>query len=116
MRGLDKIRLLSDDLVHGDFRTANFRFASGRLLAVIDNDTAGPGSRCLDLATVLLEAHTRGSAKFARIVGQQGLTEFGSSVLTVCLAWQVLEMVYFGLHRWPRSELDRYCSACIQVL
>jgi len=116
VQGLDRFGLPSDDLVHGDFRTANFRFAHGRLVAVIDNDTAGPGCRCLDLATVLLEAHVRGSATAARVIGQHGLTRFGSRVLTVCLAWQVLEMAYFGLQRWPRSELDRYCSACIDML
>lgn len=115
-QGFDKFRLPSNDLVHGDFRTANFRFARGRLLAVIDNDTAGPGCRCLDLATVLLEAQMRGSAKAARVIGQHGLARFGSRMLTVCLAWQVLEMAYFGLRRWPRSELDRYCSACIDLL
>ena len=116
VRGFHKVRLRSDDLVHGDFRTANFRFAGGRMLAVIDNDTAGPGCRCLDLATVLLEAHTRGSPHAARVLGQYGLVRFGSRVLTVCLAWQALEMAYFGLRRWPQFELDRYCSACTDLL
>ena len=116
VRGLDRVRLPSDDLVHGDFRTANFRFAGGRLLAVIDNDTAGPGCRCLDLAAVLLEAHTRGSARAARVLGEQSLAWFGSKVLTVCLAWQVLEMAYFGLRRWPPPELDRFCSTCMDLL
>lgn len=97
-------RLPDGDLVHGDFNTANLLVRDGRLVAIVDIEAIGPGTRVVDYAWLLREAYSEHApAADKALIQQAGQGIAGRGVLAKCAAATALDIVAFE-HR--RGEID----------
>jgi hypothetical protein len=97
-------RLPNEDLVHGDFGTANLLVRDGRLVAIVDIEAIGPGTRVVDYAWLLREAYSEQAPDSDKaLIQQAGQNIAGRGVLAKCAAATALDIVAFA-HR--RGEID----------
>jgi hypothetical protein len=98
------VALPTADVVHGDFHSDHVLVLDGRVSGVVDFEAAGCGTRAIDLAVLLgwdyddLDPTAR-----ARLYGR--IRDVGGSAgLTICLAYQILNMVAYAIeHRTPAA-------------
>lgn len=108
-------RLPNEDLVHGDFGTANLLVRDGRLVAIVDIEAIGPGTRVVDYAWLLREAYSEHAPDADKaLVQRAGQNIAGRGVLAKCAAATALDIVAFE-HR--RGEIDHTdLIACMHQL
>jgi len=107
---LGHVALPADDAVHGDMGTYNI-LVDQDAIAIIDIAACGPGTRALDYAWLLRQAHhERAPAGILRSIRTAGQNVAGTDVFTVCLM-AVIEMAAFSAQRGhpdaARQELRR---------
>jgi hypothetical protein len=106
--------------VHGDFYETQIHVHNGRLIGLLDVDTAGPGDRLDDLACLLghlsvLAQMDRHRAPAINALGARYLAEFGRTVDAADLRCRIAAVVMSlatGPHRvqepgWPESTARR---------
>jgi hypothetical protein len=97
-------QLPEGDLVHGDFGTANLLVRDGRLVAIVDIEAIGPGTRVVDYAWLLREAYAVNAPDADKsLVQQAGQGIAGRGVMAKCVAATALDIVAFE-HR--RGDID----------
>jgi len=105
-------RLPDGDLVHGDLGTGNLLVRDGRLVAIIDTDAMGPGTRVVDYAWLLREAYQEHvAAEDKALVQLAGQSVAGRGVLAKCAAATALDIVAF---EHGRGEID--CTDLIDCM
>ncbi|WP_377273481.1 phosphotransferase family protein [Peterkaempfera sp. SMS 1(5)a] len=88
-----QVELPTGDLVHGDFRLQNTLFRSERVVAVIDIEAFGSGTRAYDYATLLtVDDVDPAGWELTRLAGEQVA---GPGVLAHCFALVALELADF---------------------
>jgi aminoglycoside phosphotransferase (APT) family kinase protein len=86
----------SGDLVHGDLGTPNVLVDDNRLIAVIDVEALGSGTRVIDLASVLREGYLwRGHADALVQLHRAAEAIAGPEVLAICTAASVFAVLAF---------------------
>ncbi|MFB7763310.1 MULTISPECIES: phosphotransferase [Streptomyces] len=94
-----QVELPSEDLVHGDFRLDNVLLRWGRVVAVIDIEALGSGTRAFDYATLLtVDDMDRTGWDLTRAAGEQVA---GPGVLAHCFTLVALDLVDFVRQRNP---------------
>jgi aminoglycoside phosphotransferase (APT) family kinase protein len=101
-----RVSLPGGDLVHGDLGTENILVRDGRIVAVIDTEAVGRGTRVGDLARILREGYMwRGDPPALERLLTAGLNIADPGVLLVCTAATVFSVSAFVLdssvHGWP---------------
>ena len=105
-------RLPDGDLVHGDLSTGNLLVRDGRLVAIVDTDAMGPGTRVVDYAWLLREAYSEHvPAEAKALVQLAGQSVAGRGVLAKCAAATALDIVAF---EHGRGEID--CTDLIDCM
>ncbi|GAB3427436.1 aminoglycoside phosphotransferase/kinase family protein [Flindersiella endophytica] len=104
LTGYGDIALPAGDLVHGDFNTCNVLAHDGEITGVIDLEAFGSGTRAVDYAWLLREAHVRGAEPEAiAMIRRAGEAVAGPGVLAVCAAATAFDITLFQHHHDPRS-------------
>jgi aminoglycoside phosphotransferase (APT) family kinase protein len=90
------------DLVHGDFNTCNVLTFNGDVSAVIDVEACGSGTRAVDYAWLLREAHVRGAEPDAiATIRRAGEAVAGPGVLAICVAATAFDITRFTYRHSP---------------
>lgn len=88
--------LPTDDLVPGDLNTSNVLVADGHVVALIDIDAIGTGTRAVDYAWLLREAFTVNATDADKeLIRTAGTRVAGSAVFATCVAATALDIVVF---------------------
>lgn len=108
--------LPAGDLVHGDLNPDNVLVADGRLVALIDVEAVGRGSRLHDLATLVLydwlwgdQAVQERLLLVCRDIAEPGWLEISLSAVTI-------DLLAFGVRHWPSQDLAAACRAAADLL
>ena len=112
----EDVKLPADDLVHGDLNPANVLIADGQVVALIDVEAVGRGTRLHDLTTLLLYAALWGDHDVqnrltveCRNIAAPGWMEVSLSAVTV-------NLLAFGVRHWPPDDLATACRAAAALL
>jgi len=99
--GLEQLDLSATDLVHGDLVADNALFDDeGRLVALIDAQQVGRGSRAIDIAGMV--RHTAdGDPALNERLHEAGVAVAGPDAFTIFLAASILGVLSFGTWNWP---------------
>jgi aminoglycoside phosphotransferase (APT) family kinase protein len=92
------------DLVHGDMSLGNLIFDDGTLSGVVDIEALGCGTAAYDLMAGIRSAYLFPSEveeEALAMLEQAAVQMFDGAVVLVCVAIQIVEMLNFGLTRWP---------------
>ena len=100
-------RLPDGDLVHGDLSTGNLLVRDGRLVAIVDIEAIGPGTRVVDYAWLLREAYSEVAPAADRtLIQQAGQGVAGRGVMAKCAAATALDIVAFEHRRGEIGNTD----------
>jgi Ser/Thr protein kinase RdoA (MazF antagonist) len=100
--GLHDVALPMDDLVHGDVGLDNALFERHVLVALVDAQAVGRGTRAVDIASMLRHAAYLGAdPSVVRRLHDAGDAVAGPDVFAVCLAAAILSVLSFGTWNWP---------------
>jgi aminoglycoside phosphotransferase (APT) family kinase protein len=109
------LRLPDTDLVHGDLSTHNILVRDGQIVAVVDVEAVGRGTRVSDLACVLREGYmSRGDPAALERLLAAGLAMAGLGALTICVAATVIAVSVFVLDHSP-SEWPHAASGALEL-
>lgn len=100
-------RLPDGDLVHGDLSTGNLLVRDCRLVAIVDIEAIGPGTRVVDYAWLLREAYSEVAPAAERtLIQQAGQGIAGRGVMAKCAAATALDIVAFEQRRGEIDNTD----------
>jgi hypothetical protein len=100
-------RLPDGDLVHGDLNTGNLLVRDGRLVAIVDIEAIGPGTRVVDYAWLLREAYSVLAPPADKaLIQRAGQGIAGRGVLAKCAAATALDIVAFEHRRGEIGNTD----------
>lgn len=99
-----------NDLVSGVFSLENILFDDTGNPVVVDVEAIGKGTRAFDLAVLYArpEAHAHDPGLERRLRAAADAVA-GPDVFNVCLAAEVIGIVYFGLQHWP-DDVPALCE------
>jgi aminoglycoside phosphotransferase len=115
MRSAGPVRLPREDLVHGDFNSCNIFLRDDTVSGVIDVEALGSGTRAVDYAWLLREAHVEDyGPEVIAMIRRAGEAVAGPRVFAVCMAATVFDIVRFKLRYQPAQM--REVTARLQQL
>ena len=108
------VELPVEDLVHGNFDPGNIVMRDAVVVGVIDVDAAGKGTRCVDIAGLVVAAGLAGEHDVLDRLVRAGVDVAGNAVLRVCVAAAMFALVAFGVQHW-HDDVDRAAAACVDL-
>ena len=109
------IDLPADDLVHGNLDPGNVIFQGRDVVAIVDIESLGKGTRAVDLAGLAVSAAIWGDPIAAERLATSCDRVAGPAVADICIAAAVLAVLAFGVENW-RGDVDSVCAACTEFL
>lgn len=105
--GLGRVELPRGDFVHGDFHRYNILLCQGRVNGVIDIEACGSGTRVIDYAWLLRDAHLidDGDPEIRELIRQTGVAIAGPEALALCTSAAALDQLRFRAHHRPHKVL-----------
>lgn len=108
------VQLPTDDLVHGNLDPGNIVVRDGVVVGIIDVEAAGKGTRCIDLAGLIVSADLFGARDATDRLVRAGRDVAGPAVLRICVAAAVFALLAFGVEHWPH-DVDAASAACVDL-
>jgi aminoglycoside phosphotransferase (APT) family kinase protein len=109
-RPFRRTRLSVADAVHGDLGASNVLAQDGHVTAVIDYAAIGRGTRAVDLAILLGQEYEEFDDQMRATLYAHLLRAAGAAGATVCVAYQIVNLVAYAIQHHPRPSLPRYVA------
>jgi len=96
------------DAVHGDLGASNVLAHNGQVTAVIDIAQVGRGTRIIDLAILLGQEYEDLDGDLRDDVYARMMDISGRGTTTICVAYQIINLVAYAIAKHPPESLPRY--------
>lgn len=109
------VPLPDDDFVHGNLDPGNVILRDGAVIAIIDVEAVGKGTRAVDVGGLAINAAIWGDPVAAAGLSRLCASVAGPAVARICLSAAAAAVVASGVRHWPR-HVDPVSIACERFL
>jgi aminoglycoside phosphotransferase (APT) family kinase protein len=111
----DGCALSEEDLVHGNLDPGNVIFRGDEIVAVVDVEAIGKGSRAVDIAGLVVSAGVWGDEAWVDELLAASCAAAGEAGTRIVVGAAAIALVAFGTQHWP-NDVDHVAARCVEIV